>query len=172
MTLAKTGTCASCGYEKIHCICHNKNQYGTIYNRNTSGERRKYQNYQDYESDNYNDYSQTSRISSRDIERKFMDEFFPVTNETLDIYYARTAIATHELIESSMYKHIYGGRKPWPSHTSSRYCPICVLCQQVETYRQLIEKLSDFIDLSQYQFKVSTGVTPLHTTIEIIKITP
>ncbi len=168
MPLAKTGTCSSCNYEKIHCICRNQNQHGTVYRRNTHGETAKYQHFQN--PDNYNDYSTTSTIASQSDERKFMEELFPMDKETLDIYYARTDIATNKCIESSIYKHIYGGRKPWPSHTSSRYCPICTLSQQVETYRQIIESLSQLQDLSKLQLHVETGVTPLHTTITLSTI--
>ncbi len=70
-----------------------------------------------------------------------MAELFPVDKETLSNYIKRSDIGATALIQSSMHKHIYGGRKPWPSHTSSRYCPVCNLCQALETLRQIIIQL-------------------------------
>jgi len=169
MPLEKTGTCNSCGYEKLHCICHNEQPYGTTNRRNTSGETQRYQHFSNYYDNQENDYARTSAIASRGEDRKFMEELLPVNNETLDIFYARSDIASNKLIEHSMHKHIYGGRKPWPSHTSSRYCPICTLCQQVETYRQIIQSLAELQDVSLLKFKVETGVTPLHTTLTLTK---
>ncbi len=156
MGLSKTGTCPSCGYEKIHCICNNKNQHGTMYNRNTSGETQKYQYFQNY-SNNPDDYSETARIYRHTDEQKFMEELNPVNEEYVTSFIARTAIATEKLIEHSMYKHIYGGRKPWPSHTATRYCPVCTLCQFVNLFRDFCIELSNVIDISNLM---------IHTTLD------
>ncbi len=156
--LSKTGTCTSCGYEKIHCICHNKNQRGTTYNRNTSGQTEKYQHYQNYQETNNDQYAETSRINRGSDEEKFMEEFNPVQDELLSTYISRTAIATEKLIEHSMFKHIYGGRKPWPSHTSTRYCPVCTLCQFVNTLRATLISLSEIQDISLLKFEVHLSV--------------
>ncbi len=144
MPLAKHGTCSSCGYEKQYCICETNNQHGTIYPRNTSGETRKFQNYDHYNS-NTDDYARTAPMYRDPYgnERKFMEELYPVNDETVSTYLKRTEIASDQLIQSSMHKHIFGGRKPWPSHTSSRYCPVCTLCQFVETLTQILQLLPD-----------------------------
>ncbi len=154
--LAKTGTCPSCGYEKVHCICNNRNQAGTTNLRNTSGQTRKFQNYQNYS--DHDDYAETSRIYRGSDEEKFMAEFYPIDGETMDIYIARTQLAEEKLIEHSMYKHIFGGRKPWPSHTSTRYCPVCTLCQFVNIHRDIWLSLSQIMDVSK--FKIHVKPTP------------
>ncbi len=162
--LSKTGTCSSCGYEKIHCICHNQSQAGTIYARNTSGETGKYQHFENY-SNNPDDYSETARIYRHSNEQKFMEEFYPQENEELSTYISRTATATNKLIEHSMHKHIYGGRKPWPSHTSTRYCPVCTLCQFVNNLTDIILAFSEQVDISKFRFNIIKDVDPLKWVI-------
>ncbi len=161
--LAKMGTCPSCGYEKVHCICHNQ-QGGTIYKRNTSGETQKYQHFQNY-SNNPDDYSETARIYRNSDQQKFMEELYPVQDEELSTYISRTATASSKLIEHSMYKHIYGGRKPWPSHTATRYCPVCTLCQFVNNLTDIIIAFSKVTDISKLRFDIISDVNPLNIKI-------
>jgi len=153
MPLAKTGTCEHCNYEKMFCICNNNKlrNYNTG-KRNTSGDlvRPPYQNYQEQD-----DYSRHQHYQANDMERKFMQEFFPIDKENLTNYISRTNLAAEKCIESSIYKHLYGGKKPWPSHTTSRYCPICILAQQVEQLRQLIISISENHDLSQDKLTIT-----------------
>ncbi len=166
--LTKTGTCPSCGYEKVHCICNNQKQYGTMYKRNTSGETQKYQHFQNYSS-NPDDYSETARIYRNSDEQKFMEELFPQDNEELSTYISRTSTASNKLIEHSMYKHIYGGRKPWPSHTATRYCPVCTLCQFVNNLTDIIIAFSQYTDISKFRFNIIKDVDPLKWKISFHK---
>ncbi len=167
--LAKTGTCTSCGYERVHCICYNQNQHGTTHRRNTSGETTKYQNFQNYQ--NHDDYAETSRIYRNSDEKKFMEEFYPIDKENLATYLARTSIAEEKIIEHSMYKHIYSGRKPWPSHTSTRYCPVCTLCQFVNIWRELGNAMSQVMDISKWQINVTSDVEAPFSTVSLSLIT-
>ncbi len=156
MPLAKTGTCEVCDYEKMYCICNNNKlrNYNTG-KRNTSGElvRPPYQNYSEQD-----DYSRHQHYAPNDMERKFMQEFFPIDKESLTNYIARTNLSSQKIIESSVHKHLYGGKKVWPCHTTSRYCPICILAQQVEQLRQLIIAISEKTDLSKMTLKVTTNM--------------
>ncbi len=166
MPLEKTGTCNSCGYQKIHCICHNQNQHGTMYRRNTSGEIAKYQHYQNYQDTNNDQYAETARINRHSDEQKFMEELWPVNGENCATYLARTSIASTELIKHAMHKHIYGGRKPWPSHTSTRYCPVCTLCQLVNTLTDILIALSEIQDISKLTLYIQLEANnPLNTKI-------
>ncbi len=142
MTLKKVGTCKSCGYENANCICKNNNQLGTIKNRNTSGETRLYQNYNDMR--NTNDYAMTSRINRTSAEeRKIMEELLPVDGELLTTYIQRTDIAESKLCEHSIQHHLFGTKRTWSCHTSSRYCFICTLAQYINVNRSLYNSLQE-----------------------------
>ncbi len=135
-----------------------------MYKRNTSGETQKYQHFQNY-SNNPDDYSETARIYRNSDDQKFMEELFPVQDEELSTYISRTATASNKLIEHSMYKHIYGGRKPWPSHTATRYCPVCTLCQFVTNLTDIIIAFSKVTDISKLRFDIISDVNPLNIKI-------
>ena len=117
--------------------------------------------YQHY--DNYNkpheDYSITSPIyrSAETEERKFVEEAWPVDKEPLTTWINRTSIHEKELIEHIMYKHIFGGKRPWPSHTTSRYCPVCVLAQFVNVTKAVME---GFYEL--YPDQVNSTIIRVH----------
>ncbi len=156
MPLAKTGTCDHCNYEKMFCVCNNNKlrNYNTG-KRNTTGDlvRPPYQNYSEQD-----DYTRRQHYQSNDMERKFMQEFFPINGEPLTNYISRTNLSSEKIIESSVHKHLYGGKKVWPCHTTSRYCPICILAQQVEQLRQIITTLAETQDLSNLTLTVSTNM--------------
>ncbi len=155
--LEKSGTCQSCGYEKKHCICNAKDTYGTIHLRNTSGKRRMYQNYSNYHSKDYEDYSRTSAIRPQNVqERKIMEELHPINNELLITFIERTAKAEEKLTEYALNHHVYGTSKTWSCHTTSRYCFICVMSQFIDVNRALYESLQEIIpNLSEVHIKVS-----------------
>jgi len=152
MPLAKTGTCDNCGYEKMFCICNNsRTRSSNTGKRNTSGDlvRPPYQNYQDQD-----DYSRHQHYDPSSTERKYMQEFYPIDKEPVSTYISRTNTASQKVIESSIYKHLYGGKKVWPCHTTTRYCPVCILAQQVEALRQIVIALSTTQDMSKLLLKV------------------
>ncbi len=154
MPLAKTGTCDSCGYEKMFCICDNaKQRMHQTGARNTSGDivRQPYLNYQAED-----DYSRHQHYDPNSYERKFMEEFYPVEAEELTTYISRTNIASTKIVQSSVYKHLYGGKKVWPCHTTTRYCPVCILAQQVEIRRKIIISLKDTQDMSTLRLHITS----------------
>jgi hypothetical protein len=137
--IEKQGTCSSCGYEKSQCHCGRK--------RNSSGEYTAYNNYTDYR--NTSDYSMTARINrTQSSDRKIMEELLPINGEPILTYLARTDIAETKLTEYSIQHHLYGTKRVWSCHTSSRYCFICTLAQYVNTNRTLFKSLKDIIDLT------------------------
>ncbi len=163
--LAKTGTCAVCDYEKMYCICDNAKlrnyQTGA---RNTSGDlvRPPYQNYSEQD-----DYSRRQHYDPNSYERKFMEEFFPIQDELISTYISRTNLASQKIVESSIHKHLYGGKKVWPCHTTSRYCPVCILAQQVEQNRKLIIALSEHMDMSKLYLNVTQTDHPDRPNLSI-----
>ncbi len=165
MPLAKTGTCPNCDFEKMHCICDNQRQRNhNTGKRNTTGDlvRPDYQNYSQQD-----DYTRRQHYDPNSYERKFMEEFFPIDQEVVSTYIARTNMASNKIIESSIHKHLYGGAKVWPCHTTSRYCPVCILAQQVEQLRQLIIALSETQDMSKIQLNVQQSDSRTSPTITI-----
>ncbi len=167
MPLAKTGTCPNCDFEKVYCICDNTRiRNHNTGKRNTSGDlvRPPYQNYSEQE-----DYARHQHYDPNQYERKFMQEFFPIDREPLSIYISRTNLSSKKIIESSVHKHLYGGKKVWPCHTTSRYCPICILAQQVEQLRQIIIALSETQDISVLNLKVTNSDHPDYPNITITR---
>lgn len=144
-------TCSSCGYQMAYCECGKR--------RNTSGDVAKFNNYQDYYSNNWarKNFAMTSRIERHsEAERKFMEELIPIDGENAITYIQRTDINEAKLIEHSIWYHLYGTRKgAWPCHTSSRYCFICNCCQMLEINRQVILEMGNFLDLSKLIIKVT-----------------
>lgn len=123
-------TCTSCGYTIDQCLCGKP--------RNTSGDVVKFPNYNDLR--NNNDYSLTGRVNRSDPEtRKIMEELNPIDGENLDNFIQRTIIAEEKLCEYSMQHHMYGTKKAWACHTTSRYCFICTLVQFVNVHRMILE---------------------------------
>ncbi len=105
----------------------------------------KYTNYTDYSSEN-NMYAMHTTTRSRDIEQlKYFEELFPEENEPLDIWLRRTARHVHKLVEYSQHQHVYGTKRTWSCHASSRYCFICTLCQMIENLRNTSIDMLDHI---------------------------
>ncbi len=154
--LEKKGTCSSCGFEKRFCMCGKK--------INTSGEHVMYQNYTDLRGIG-SDYSTIRRSdpSGQKLGRKFMEELMPVDKETLLNWYHRSEIAEDKLCEYSIQHHIYGTKKTWTCHDSSRYCFICTLVQYVNSHRIINSSLSNLIDLS----RVVTHITDDSLTLSV-----
>ncbi len=95
----------------------------------------KYSNYTDYSSEQ-NMYAMHSTVRARDIEAlKYMEELFPEENEPMENWIRRTARHVHKLVEYAHHQHVYGTKRTWSCHESSRYCFICVLCQCLENLR-------------------------------------
>lgn len=127
-------TCSHCGYDRVHCQCGLP--------KNTSGQVRMFQNYTDYREQN-EDYSTTSRINrSSPEERKFMLELIPINKEEMGTYLQRSEIADRELIKSAIYRHLFGTKKTWSCHTTTRYCIICTMAQELNVMRALLTAVS------------------------------
>lgn len=162
MTHAKTGTCAHCGYHRSMCECSVK--------RNTSGDPVKYSYYDStWSRDNF---ALTSRIERHSqAERKFMEEFLPVQGEHLYNYYDRSDIHMQKLVEHSIWYHLYGTKKGvWPCHSSSRYCFICNLCQQVEIDRQIMNKIRPLLPIDKLTLELQSDPNSLLPQISIQKL--
>lgn len=133
--LEKKGTCPHCDYPKRDCHCGRR--------KNTSGDYVAYNNYTDYRgTDNY---AMTARIN-RGVspeERHIMEELQPMDEELLSNYIKRTEIAEHNLCKYSIQHHLYGTKKVWACHTSSRYCFICVLVQFVNVTRAIFQFIGE-----------------------------
>lgn len=149
--LEKTGTCASCGYEKRNCMCGRP--------KNTSGEYTMYQNYKDFR--NTPDYAMTARINRSSAEdRKIMEELLPTNNENVITFLQRSDLASSKLIEYSINHHLYGTKRVWSCHTTSRYCFICTLSQFLNILRSTLSSISDLVDLTKLYFKITQQDNP------------
>lgn len=158
--LEKQGTCPSCGYEKKNCMCGRK--------KNTSGDYVAYQNYTDYR--NTNDYAMTQRINrGSSEERKIMEELLPVSGEKLTTFLKRTEIGEQKLIEHSIQHHLYGTKRVWSCHTSSRYCFICTTSQYLNVNRSLFISLQELITLENIIINVDNSQNPPLISLHIIK---
>ncbi len=124
------GTCSHCGFEMEKCVCGKK--------RNTSGDVAEFSHYVNYQ-DERNMFAMTSpRMYQRDSEEnKFFDEILPVDKELVSVWIERTLLHTTKLTEYSRYQHIYGTKRTWSCHESSRYCFICTLCDFVDVLRMM-----------------------------------
>ncbi len=141
--LEKSGTCDTCGYEKRNCMCGRK--------KNTSGEYVMYQNYKDFRK--IDDYAMTARINRTQTEdRKIMEELQPMDGEFLSNYIKRTELAEQKLIEYSINHHLYGTKRVWSCHTSSRYCFICTMAQYLQNNRSILLSLEKSTE--RYQIKI------------------
>ncbi len=97
----------------------------------------KYSNYTDYSQEN-NMYAMHTTAQARDIEQlKYFEELFPEENEPLETWLRRTARHVHKLVEYSQHQHVYGTKRTWSCHASSRYCFICTLCSMLENIRNV-----------------------------------
>ncbi len=106
----------------------------------------KYSNYTDY-STQENMYAMHSTVRARDVEAlKYMEELFPEENEPLEVWIRRTARHVHKLVEYAHHQHVYGTKRTWSCHQSSRYCFICVMAQMLETIRNVSMDLLDVVD--------------------------
>ncbi len=95
----------------------------------------KYSNYTDYSKEE-NMYAMHTTVRARDIEHlKYFEELFPEEQEPLEIWLRRTARHVHKLVEYAQHQHVYGTKRTWSCHESSRYCFICTLCSMVENIR-------------------------------------
>lgn len=132
MELQGMKTCQSCGYTMEHCECGRK--------KNTSGSTVKYQNYQSYPQES--DYAMTQRISRTSHEEiKIMQELNPVDGEPLETYLKRKSIAEAKLTEYAITHHLYGTKRAWSCHTSSRYCFICTMAQLIDNNTAISQEI-------------------------------
>ena len=149
--------------------------------RNTSGDVTRYQHHTN-PTDLYNDPSRFSETSSiprydnshnvRNKERKFIEELVPIDGELLSTYIQRSRLSASKTVEDSTYLHIWGTSKTWPSHNGDRYCPVCILSQQLEYalifYDLILERFPN--EIESYCFRVTTH-PDLSKDIKIVKIT-
>ncbi len=136
----KHGTCTHCGFEREKCQCGKK--------RNSSGDITKFSHYVNYQ-DERNMFSMSSpQMYQRDVEaNKFFDEILPIDKELVSVWVERTSSHTVKLTEYSRNQHIYGTKRTWSCHDSSRYCFICTLCDFVDVLRMMAISILD-LDLS------------------------
>ncbi len=105
----------------------------------------KYSNYTDFSSEQ-NMYAMHTPIRAKDIEQlKYMEELFPEEQEHLDTWLRRTARHVHKLTEYAYHQHIYGTKRTWACHASSRYCFICVMSQLLQNLRNMALDIMDYI---------------------------
>ena len=146
MMREKVGTCDHCGYLKRNCMCGRK--------RNTSGEVVMYSNYTDLR--NSDDYAMVSRIQrTSKEERKIMEELNPVDGENLITFLKRNDTAEFELCKYAIHRHLFGTKKTWPCHTTTRYCLVCTLVQVVSVNRALWESMFKLKDMSKMKIQVN-----------------
>ncbi len=140
----KHGTCTHCGYDMELCQCGKK--------LNMAGNVEKYQNYNNYENPNRNPFAMTSpRMYQRDEEsNKFFTEILPINNEEVAIWVQRTQIHTEKLTSYSRNHHIYGTKREWACHSSTRYCFICTLCDFVDILRSMALSYLDLYPKTLY----------------------
>lgn len=141
-------TCSGCGFQRKDCICGKR--------RNTSGSVVAYSNYNDLRG--AADYS-TTRRTLRETERTYFQELLPVNDEELITYFERTSQQAQKLIEHSIFHHLYGTKQTWSCHTSTRYCFICTLCQQVETLRQITKAIPEPL-IKNMRFRIDYETDP------------
>ena len=144
-------TCLHCGFEKVHCICGKK--------RNSSGDVVKFNNYEDWsrDDDQYSTVGRIDRPTNREVqERKMMEELMPYNKELVTSWLKRTDKAIHAATRYGYQQHIWGTRKPWACHTTSRYCFICTMINYLDMFRHLIPTLSDLTYLEKYCFLVKS----------------
>ncbi len=146
MNLTVEKTCAGCGYQRTFCQCGRP--------KNTSGETKMFQTYDDWTSKD-NDYSRTASFNRAPAERKYMEELYPINKEPVDTWIQRTSIASKKCCEHSYAQHLFNTRKQWACHTSSRYCFICVMIQQIEMLRILAISLTEMLSLHDYCWYVT-----------------
>jgi hypothetical protein len=134
--------------------------------KNTSGDYTAYNNYTDYR--NTNDYAMTARISRTSSEdRKIMEELLPIDGEPILNFIQRTDIAESKLTQYSVQHHLYGTKRVWSCHTSSRYCFICTMAQYINVNRAIYKSLSEITDLTNIVIQVDN--TTDIPTISLIK---
>ncbi len=97
----------------------------------------KYHNYTDY-SQEQNMYAMHKTLRQNEDEHmKYFEELFPEPDEPLETWLRRTARHVHKLVEYSQHQHVYGTKRTWSCHASSRYCFICTLCNMLDTIRNV-----------------------------------
>lgn len=144
--LEKKGTCNGCGYQKSECMCGRK--------KNTSGEYTMYQNYKDFR--NEPDYAMTARINRTSSEdKKMLTELMPMDGEFLLNYLERSDIGESQLNQYAINHHLYGTKRVWSCHTSSRSCFICTIVQFNNSNRAILSTLKDIINLEKIKIHIN-----------------
>ena len=114
-------TCPKCGYQRVHCQCGRTDLNADDYygKRNTSGDPIKFRYFTDLR--NEEDFAVTSRINRRgEVQRRFIQEYLPINKEPLLVWYERTEIASDEVSKFAIQLHLFGTKKEWACHTTSR----------------------------------------------------
>jgi hypothetical protein len=136
--------------------------------RNTSGDYQLYSNYIDYRGTD--DYAVTARINrSSAEERKLVEELSPVDGELLITFIERTSLGIEKVCENGIKHHLFGTKKVWACHTSSRYCFICVMAQYVSTLGALWITLREVMpeeEVRRYHINVDNSAEIPRISIE------
>lgn len=120
-----------------------------------AGDVQRYGNYVDYQ-DEKNMFAMTSPMAyQRDEEaNRFFTEILPIDKEGIKVWLDRTAKHTVKLTEYSRHHHIYGTKRTWSCHTSSRYCFICTLCDFVDVLRMFCISISQLFPKEEIKWNV------------------
>lgn len=150
-------TCPRCGYQRTHCqcglgtqkfcnACSNPIQYCRCgRGRNTDGSHKEYHQWDGWSSTAEEEFSTTSRIFRRNPdEAHLMEEIIPIPNEELLTYVQRAYSSRRRQVEYLMHRHIYGTKRTWPCHTTTRTCPVCAMCQIANVSDSLIKALIEY----------------------------
>lgn len=166
-TIAHPKTCPNCGYDMNNCICGHHASDGS--------QRRRFSYFEDFrkKKDSYalTNYDMQPNLPA---EVKHFIEIFPVHGEEVWSWIQRTKLHAREITEHSRYYHTRGTSKPWPSHSSGRYCPMCTTCDFIDILCILADNFLKLFPRSKLVWAVETGPTlqQNHYTIEIVSHTP
>ncbi len=112
-------------------------------------------NYTDYSTEE-NMYAMHTPTRAIDVERlKYFEEIFPVDGEENESWVRRTAVHIHKLTEYAYHHHIYGTKRKWACHESSRYCFICTLCNIIEVIRNMSMDMIELYPDEHLRWKLS-----------------
>ncbi len=142
-------TCPSCGYTRTFCICGRK--------RNTSGDIQKFQNYEDYTSDNDN-YAMTAKFKRPldKFEKKYLKALNPVNGEAIPTWIERSDLSANEVCTYGHAQHLWMTKKgEWACHRTSMNCFICTMIQHIQNLRITTQALHQKTDISKLHWDIT-----------------
>lgn len=101
-------------------------------------------------------YAMHTATRAADVEAlKYFEELFPVQNEELESWIRRSAVHVHKLTEYAYHHHIYGTKRTWSCHESSRYCFICTLSTLLQVIRNMAMDIIELFPVRGVRWKLS-----------------